>query len=165
MTRTILLCMAALLFLDLCRSAGGIDARSAKDKPYQAWGSHWWLLGLYCIHGNSKLCNNTQKRFLKRMRGSIVVILVLCLKAWYQSISRSSSITKVLKGTIASFKATIGVGGIGSGYRTCGCSRYFSVVTQPLNVNVAEISGMENDLLEKIISLNYNEIKNCWWVP
>ena len=163
MTRTILWCMAMLPLLDLCRSAGGIDARSAKYKLYQAW------VVIDDCRGSitpmdSRLCNNAQKRFLKRMRGSIVVILVLCLKSWYQSLSRSSSITKVLQGAIASFKATIGVGGIGSGYRTCGCSRYFSVVTQPLNVNVAEIFGMVNDLLEKIISLKFNEIKNCWWV-
>ena len=62
---------------------------------------------------------------------------------------------------IASFKAPIGIGDIDSGYRTSGGSRYFSLVTQPLNFNVAESLSMVNDLLEKIISLKFNEIKNC----
>ena len=71
--------MAALLFLDLCRSAGGIDTRSAKYKLYQAWAVIDDCRGSITSM-DSRLCNNAKKMFLERMRGSIVVIWAIFLK-------------------------------------------------------------------------------------
>ena len=43
-----------------------------------------------------------------------------------------------------------------------GCSKYFSLVAQPLNFKVAESLSMVNDLLEKIIFFKFNEIKKLF---